>query len=117
MSKVYYIVEFNINEGHVDTFKKMAAGFISEVEASESGTVGYQWYLAEDGSRCLIKETFESSEALLVHLGNVGPNLPQLLEIAPLGRLEVFGPVSDTARGALDTLGAQYFSQFGGFVR
>jgi quinol monooxygenase YgiN len=117
MSKVFYIVEFTINEGQVDTFTDMAKGFISEVEATETGTLGYQWYLTEDGSRCLIQETFESSEALLVHLGNVGPNLPALLEIAPLGRLEVFGPVSDAARGALDTLGAQYFSSIGGFDR
>ncbi len=117
MSKVFYIVEFTINEGKVDAFKNLAHGFISEVEATESGTLGYQWYLAEDGSRCLIQETFESSEALLVHLANVGPNLPALLEIAPLGRLEVFGEVSDTARRALATLGAQHFSNFGGFDR
>ncbi len=117
MSKVFYIVEFTINEGQVDTFKNMAKGFISEVEAKESGTLGYQWYVSEDGSHCRIQETFESSEALLVHLGNVGPSLPKLLEIAPLAGLQVFGPVTDAARGALDTLGAVYFSSIGGFDR
>ncbi|MFT4605432.1 MAG: quinol monooxygenase YgiN [Rhodothermales bacterium] len=117
MSKVSYVVEFKIKEGGVDGFKQLAAGFISDVKASEMETVGYQWYLAEDGSRCLIHESFASSEALLVHLGNVGPDLPKLFEFSEIGRLEVFGPVTDEARGALDTLGAQYFPHMGGFDR
>ncbi|MFT5143117.1 MAG: quinol monooxygenase YgiN [Rhodothermales bacterium] len=117
MSKVFYLVEFTIESGKVNEFRELAKGFIGEVQASEAGTLGYQWYLAEDDSRCLIQETFESSEALLTHLGNVGPKLPALLAIAPLSRLEVFGPVSDDARGALATLGAIHFSHVAGFDR
>jgi quinol monooxygenase YgiN len=117
MSKVSYLVEFTIESGKVDEFREMGKGFIGSVQANEAGTLGYQWYLAEDGSRALIQETFESSEALLTHLGNVGPQLPTLLAIAPLTRLEVLGSVSDDARAALAGLGALHLSHMGGFDR
>ena len=78
---------------------------------------GYQWYLGEDGTRCLLHETFKDSEALLTHLGNVGPSLPELLEIAPITRVEVLGSVSAAARDALAGLGAVHFPSLGGFDR
>ena len=117
MSKISYIVEFTINDGKVEEFKSQAAGFVAGVQADEPGTLGYQWYLAADGSRCLLQETFASSEALLTHLGNVGPTLPTLLEIAPITRLEVIGTASDAAKEALAGLGAVHFPHLAGFDR
>lgn len=114
---VSYIVEFNILDGKLEQFKEMARGFIKTVEADEEGTLGYEWYISSDGTRCLIQETFADSAALLTHLGNVGPSLPKLLEIAPLGSLDVLGDVSEEARGALAGLGARFHSVIGGFRR
>jgi len=117
MSKISYIVQFTINDGEADKFKSMASGFASTVQANEPGTLGYQWWMGEDGIHCLLEETFESSEALLTHLGNVGPSLPELLEIAPITRLEVRGEASSAAREALGGLGATHFSHLVGFDR
>ena len=117
MSKVSYIIEFTIADGKVEEFKKMGSGFAAEVKAGEPGTLGYQCYLGEDPSRAILQETFASSEALLTHLGNVGPSLPPLLAIAPITRLEVIGSVSSDARAALDGLGAVYFPHMAGFDR
>lgn len=117
MSKISYVVEFSIKDGKVDEFKSKAEGYIAAVKANEPGTLGYQWYLSEDGKRCLIQETFASSDALLTHLGNVGPSLPELLEIAPLTRCEVFGTASDAASSALAALSAVHFPHLSGFDR
>lgn len=117
MSKVAYILELTIADGKVDEFRSMAAGFIASVKADEPETLGYQWYLSEDGSRAILQETFSSSGALLNHLGNVGPSLPALLAIAPITRFEVIGSASDEARAALAGLGAVHFPHMGGFDR
>jgi len=53
MSKVPYVVEFTINDGTLEEFKAMSAGIIEAVKGNEPGTLGYQWYLAEGGKRCL----------------------------------------------------------------
>lgn len=117
MDKIGYILELTIMDGKVDEFKTMAAGFIEAVRADEPETLVYQWYLREDGTRAVLQEMFSSSEALLNHLGNVGPSLPTLLAIAPITRFEVIGSASDEAREALAGLGAVHFPRLGGFDR
>ena len=110
-------MHFTINDGKLDEFKSMAAGYISAVKQNDPDTLGYQWFVSEEGTRCLLQETFTSSEAMLTHLGNVGPSLPELIAVAPITRLEVLGTVSDAAREALATLNAVHFPHLGGFNR
>ena len=117
MSKVSYIVEFTIKDGKLDEFKSLAENYISTVKENEPDTLGYQWFLGEDGERCLLLETFSSSDAMLTHLTNVGPSLPGLLAIAPATRLDVLGTVGDDTRNALADLGAVHFPRLGGFER
>ena len=117
MSGPAYLFELTIEAGKLDEFKAKAEGYTEAVRKDEADTLEYQWWIAEDGSRCLLKETFTSSEALLQHLANVGPSLPDLLAIAPITRFEVFGEVSDAARAELDGLGANYFAHHTGFDR
>ena len=117
MPEVSYLVELTINDGEMEAFKDKAKGYITAVQQNEPGTTSYQWRIGEDGKRCLLHEVFESSEVLLAHLGNVGPSLPDLLAIAPITRLEVFGTVSEDARAALASLGATHFPDFAGFTR
>lgn len=112
-----YVVELTINDGGLDKFKELAAGYAATVEANEATTTTYQWYLAEDNSKCLLHEAFTDSDALLQHLANVGPSLPDLLAVAPITRVEVFGTPSDAAREALDGLGSTYYPHFVGFQR
>lgn len=117
MSKISYIIESTINHGKVDEFRTKAEGCIEAVEGSEPDTLGYQWYLSEDGTRCLQQETFSASEAMLTHLSNFGPSIPELLAIAPTTRLEVLGSASAAAVDALAALGAVHFPSMGGFDR
>jgi quinol monooxygenase YgiN len=117
MSKISYVVQWAIKDGQLEAFKSKADGFIEAVKAKEPGTLAYQWWIAEDGRHCLLHETFESSEALLTHLGNVGPSLPDLLEIAPASRMEVYGDASPDVREALAGFDAAHFAHYGGFER
>ena len=115
MSKVHYLIEFTISDGKKAEFESKAKGFVAATEANEQTTLEYNWYV--DGNKCLLYEAFENSEALLLHLGNVGPALPDLLAIAPITRFEVLGAVSDDARNALATLGVAFFPLLTGFTR
>lgn len=114
---IAYVVELTINEGQLDAFKKQAEGYIASVQAKEPETLTYQWYIAEDGTRCILHERFTSSEALLAHLANVGPSLPELFAIAPITRFEVLGSASDEVRAALADFGTVHFPSIGGFDR
>ena len=117
MADVQYIIELTIAEGKEAEFASKAAAYSAATKDAEPGTLGYNWYRAENGATCVLHERFETSEALLTHLGNVGPSLPELLAIAPITRFEVLGAVSDEARATLDTLGVAHFKHLAGFTR
>ena len=117
MAKVGYLIQFTVNDGQWDAFKTMADGFVAAVQDNEPNTKTYQWFEGTDQKSALLLEQFADSDAMLTHLGNVGPSLPDLLAIAPITRLEVLGDVSEAAREALAPLGAVHFSGFCGFER
>lgn len=114
---IAYIVELTIEEGQKKAFEEKARTYASSVENSEPETTTYQWYLAEDGSRCILHECFTDSAALLRHLANVGPSLPDLLAIAPITRFEVLGTASPEVKEALQDFGTVYFPHLTGFER
>lgn len=115
MATFSYSLEFTIADGKLDEFKEMSTGYINNARDNEPGTLEYQWYVSDDGSKCLVIETFADSDAMMTHLGNVGPTLPALLAIAPITRVEVMGSVNDVAREALTAFGAVHFPHIGGF--
>jgi quinol monooxygenase YgiN len=117
LSTVSYLLELTIEPGKLEEFNSLATGFISSVNQNEPGTLGYLWHMAEDNKKALLLETFTDSDALLTHLGNVGPTLPNLLALAPITRFEVLGAVNDAVREALAPFGAVHFPNVEGFER
>ena len=117
MSKVSFLLELAIKDGQLEAFKEMARGLIETVKDGEPGTLTYQVRIAEDGKHCLFHDVYKDSEALLTHLGNVGPRLPGLFEIAPIKRFDVLGPASQDVRVALADFSPNYFPDFAGFDR
>lgn len=117
MNSVSYLLELTIEPGKLEEFNSLASGFISSVNKDEPGTLGYLWHLSEDNKKALLLETFTDSDALLTHLGNVGPTLPNLLAVAPITRFEVLGAISDAAREALAPFGVVHFPNVEGFER
>jgi hypothetical protein len=88
-----------IEPGNVSEFKQLAAELL-EVARGELGTLQYDWFFSDDGTQCVVRETYASSDAVLVHLGNVGPLLGRLVELGGGLELEVFGEPSATLREA-----------------
>jgi quinol monooxygenase YgiN len=114
--QIQYAVHWKIHDGKLDDFKALAAEATALVEQNEPNMLGYHWYLNADETECTLIEQYPSTEHILVHLGNVGETLGKLLEIADIA-INVYGTISDEARGALDPLGAIYHDHLGGFSR
>ena len=53
---------------------------LTELVASEEGTLEYSYYLTPDETKCLMIETYASTEALSAHMGSVGYLLGPLFE-------------------------------------
>ncbi|NHA03393.1 hypothetical protein G7092_06295 [Mucilaginibacter sp. HC2] len=116
-NQVQYTTEFNIIDGKIEEFKKMLHAIIASVKENEQDMSAYQVYLNAEENKAFIVEWFKNSEAILIHLSNVGPLFPELLAIAPAVRLEVFGNLTPAAEVALRSIGAKIFKYHEGFIR
>ena len=83
----------NIAPDGLAEFKELAAQAVEQA-GTEPGTLQYDWFLSDDGRRCVVRERYASSEAVLAHLGNAGAMLGRLVELAGGVELEVFGEPS-----------------------
>jgi quinol monooxygenase YgiN len=80
MSKIQVSAKMKINHGMLEEFKQQAAKCISIAKEMDPGTLQYDWFISSDNTECEIRETYESSEALLAHVSNLREALRILFE-------------------------------------
>ena len=54
--------QLSIKEGQLEEFKAFVNTMIEVTDVNEPNTLGYEWYINEDGSECHLLETFKNSE-------------------------------------------------------
>ena len=79
-----------IHDGKLAEFKKVAAQCLESVKEKDTGTLQYDWYYSKDQTKCVVRERYKNSQAIMEHSGNLGKVLGQLLSIADLS-LELYG--------------------------
>ena len=114
---VSWNLQLSVREGQLDVVRTLMDEMVAST-LEESGALGYEWFLSDDGKTCHINERYADSGAALVHAGNFGSKFAErfLACFEPTG-LSVYGDPSAEARSALDGLGAVYFGPLGGFNR
>jgi quinol monooxygenase YgiN len=116
--KVHLLVELTIHEGKLDVFKGIAQEMIAGSQV-EPGTLGYEWYLSSDGTRCRIVESYATRDDVLAHFtGPVVQQLvPKLVQHSRLDRFEVYGDPGLKAAAMLAEFGAEIFERWQGLNR
>ena len=71
------------------------AGEALKITADDTGVPQYDWFFNEDESKCVVRETYADSDAVLTHLGLVGDLLGRIIEAGGGIEIEVFGDPSD----------------------
>jgi quinol monooxygenase YgiN len=115
-SDIRKVVEISISNGRLDGFKKVAATFVERVKQLEPGTIGYEWYLRDDGSKCFVLEWYQDDGARMAHLANVQDLYEPLSEVSQITRIKVFGHASEELRQA-QLPGTDFRSPWIGVVR
>lgn len=108
-------LQLSVQAGRLDDARALMNEMVAATK-EESGALGYEWFVSEDGSACHINERYVDSDAVLAHLGNFGAQFAErfLACFEPTG-LSVYGAPNAEARAALDGFGAAYLGDFGGF--
>jgi len=112
MEKIHIIARLKIHEGKLEAFKLGANHCISATK-TESGALLYDWFIDEKSGQCTVIETYENSNAVLIHAGNVDEPLSKLTEMADLS-LEVYGNASKELQKVLSDMNLIAKPYFGG---
>ena len=98
---------------NLSEFKRMA-GEALKITADEPGVPQYDWFFNADESKCVVRETYADSDAVLSHLGSIGDMLGQIIELGGGVQIEVFGNPSDALVAATEALQPTIYSYFQG---
>jgi quinol monooxygenase YgiN len=94
MEKLQITATFpTIAAADLDEFKKLIAQAIEDTRG-EPDNLQYEWFFNEDQTKCIVRETYADSNALLTHIANMGSVLGQMAEKGGGLEVEVFGSPS-----------------------
>jgi len=103
-----------ISRDNLGKFKALA-GEALKIAADEPGVLQYDWFFNADETACVVRETFENSDAILTHLGNVGEILGPVAQLGGGMEIELFGGrPSDELLQALAMFRPTHYPRFQG---
>ncbi len=103
----------NIDPARVDEFKALAAEML-DITKGDPGALQYDWYMSDDNTRCVLRETYADSDALLAHLPLVNDHLMRIGAISGGIDADVLGDASPELRALLDGAAATTHGFFQG---
>ncbi len=113
------VVSWNLQVSVSDTegFRTLMEEMVESTRA-EAGTLGYEWFISEDGAACHINERYADSAALMEHVGNFGAQFAErFMALCTPTSFSLYGNASDEVREALEGFAPNYLGNFGGFSR
>jgi quinol monooxygenase YgiN len=118
-SRIHVRAEFDIEDGKIERYKKLVQDMSRAVEANEPETTRYQFYLDGSETKCIVWETYTSSEAALAHVNGATSQtiLPKIFNISKMTKVEVYGKPSEELRKAIIGSSPQSYNLFAGFSR
>lgn len=102
-----------ISSDNLSEFKRMDCEAL-KVTSDDPGVTQYDWFFNEDESKCVVRETYADSDAVLTHLGLLGDMLGRIIELGGGVEIEVFGSPSDALVKATEALQPTIYSYFQG---
>ena len=95
----------DIDPSRLDDFTAIA-GELLRITNDDDGVLSYDWYLSDDGTRCVVRETYADSAAVVAHLPLVGEQLAKIGELCGAAEGDVLGDASPELRAMIDATGA-----------
>ncbi|MDN3688555.1 putative quinol monooxygenase [Cyclobacterium jeungdonense] len=113
MSNLQISARFQIHNGKLEAFKKLAKECLSVVKTKDKDTLQYDWYFDKEQTECVLRETYPDSNALLAHLGNLGDLFGKILSLGEFSA-EVYGQPSEELLNATSGLKIKIYTFYQG---
>jgi quinol monooxygenase YgiN len=113
MPNLQVTARHRIHNGKLEEFKKATEQCLSLVNEKDKNTLQFDCYFNQDQTECVFRETYPDSNALLVHIGNIGDAFGKQLQLADF-EAEIYGSPSEELLQAVAGLKIKVYSPYQG---
>ena len=113
MNQIQVTARLQIHPGKLEAFKETAAAALQIVREKDTGTTQYDWFLNSDQTVCIARETYADSQAVLMHMANLGGQLQELASTCDAD-FEFCGTLSPELMAAVKNLPHKVYQPFQG---
>jgi quinol monooxygenase YgiN len=71
MSQFEVRAHLKVRDGQLEGFKRQAAEMMRVTREKGTGTLAYDWFVSNDGTKCQVREAYVDADALVEHALNV----------------------------------------------
>jgi len=94
-----------VRDGELEGFKRQAAEIMKATRELDSKTARYDWYLSQDGTECVVRESYVDADALVEHAMHIAAARNELFkEFADDHTVELYAEPSPALAGALEAM-------------
>ena len=111
MSTLQFTARLSIDPGKLSDFKKLAIQCMRLVREKDDGCPQHDWFLNDEQTVCMVRETYRDSAAMVEHISNLGDTLGKILDVCDL-TVEVFGTPSREVVDALKYFAPTVYSPY-----
>ena len=115
--RIRMVAEFTVKPENLALFKQLVGQLVDLVTRNEPGALSYEWFFNDDESVCTILEVYKDVPAVNAHMANVGATLNEIMAVAPMTLLKVFGAVPDEMKPTIASMGGTVHTPFTGITR
>ena len=116
MAETMLVVDIAIKRGRVDDFRAAAEALFERTQG-EPGTLRYDYFISDDGTRNINIEVFKDADAFVFHNRNAADLVPALVDAGDILRIDVVGDVNDDLYKELEGNALLHFEKLGGVTR
>lgn len=115
---VSWMFELAVKEGRESDFRALMTEMAEATQRDEPGTLGYEWYVSDDGRRLHLLERYADAQAAMTHLGTFGERyMTRFFDVLVPERMTLYGAPDDRVQKALATLAPRVMARAAGFSR
>ena len=113
MNNLQITARWRIHDGKLDEYKKLAEQCLAITKEKDKETLQFDWYFNQDQTECVVREKYPDSNALLVHISNLGELLGNLFQVGDLD-VEIYGNPSQELLNATTGINKKVYSFYQG---
>ncbi len=117
-TRIRVVVDLDIYDGKLAELEAIAKQMVAESQ-QEPGTIGFQFLLSADRTRCRLVEGYADQAAIAAHFGApaVHLHIQQIIQVALPARMEIYGDPGPMVAGMAADFAVEIFTAWEGFDR